>query len=310
MNEIDALRLWADILKHGQDLAPTDAVLLELERYCGRPLEEVRSLANRSPHLTKEIWEAGDRSTAEGLKDFYDHVDNWIYGTLAYHARQAEGENVPLPVRAAVMLDGRPPGDFLDFGAGVATASLLFARLGWRVTSADISAPLLDFARWRFQDRGVDATVIDLSQERLRNRAFDVICAFNTMGHVPDPAATLRDLRRALRPHGLLLFDVDSRPRSEGSPWHLYEHEYPMARAIRRTGFVMLPKVGPMYVCRREETGALHRAVVGAYDRARYSRLASWGGDQNRKALRLAQTALAGRRPGNQASKPKPPELR
>jgi cyclopropane fatty-acyl-phospholipid synthase-like methyltransferase len=75
------------------------------------------------------------------------------------------------------MLDARRPGTFLNFGAGVATAGLLFDRLGWQVTCADVSVPLLQFAKWRVKDRGVAIRVIDLHDERLPEDAFDVICA-------------------------------------------------------------------------------------------------------------------------------------
>jgi SAM-dependent methyltransferase len=118
------------------------------------------------------------------------------------------------------MLDARRPGTFLNFGAGVATAGLLFDRLGWQVTCADVSVPLLQFAKWRVKDRGVAIRVIDLHDERLPEDAFDVICAVNTMAHVRDTLQTLKELRRALRPGGLLIFDVDTRPKDAEMPWH------------------------------------------------------------------------------------------
>jgi 2-polyprenyl-3-methyl-5-hydroxy-6-metoxy-1,4-benzoquinol methylase len=69
-------------------------------------------------------------------------------------------------------------------------------RLGWQVTYADVSAPLLQFAKWRVKDRSVAVRVIDLHNERLPEDAFDVICAFNTMAHVKDTLQTLKELRR------------------------------------------------------------------------------------------------------------------
>ena len=283
MKEQEALSLWSTLLRNGLDLRPTQAVLVELQRYSGLSLEQVRTLAERSPLMTKETWEARDRSTPEGVQDFYDHVAHWVYGTLAYHGRQAEGENVPLPVQAAAAVDGRRPGDFLDFGAGVATASLLFAELGWRTTAADVSAPLLDFARWRFSDRGIKAGVIDLSRERLPEQAFDVVCAFNTMVHVQNPAAAVRDLERTLRPGGLLIFDVDARPKASGMPWHLYDRQDPVLRVMGRCGFARRGRLGELHVFERQESGALKRTLSGTYDALRYSRIVSTLGSAYRE---------------------------
>lgn len=275
MQEIEARALWSDVLTNGSTMTPTEAVLDELHRYSGISLAEVDELVKTAPSKTGSKWNAADRSTAQGLQEFYDRVDHWVYGTLGYHARQAEGKNVPLPVQVAAMLDARRPGSFLDFGAGVATAALLFDRLGWRVTCADVSAPLLRFARWRVEDRGVAVRVIDLRNERLPEDAFDVICAFNTMAHVRDTLETLRELRRALRPDGLLIFDVDARPRDAGMPWHASTASLCL-RVVRRLGFAAEPRLGELYVFKKIESGLLARGVVAGLDFLKYSDVAIW----------------------------------
>lgn len=275
MKQGQARALWSDVLINGSATTPTEAVLNELHRYSGIPLAEVDELVKTAPSKTGLEWRAGDRSTAQGLQEFYDNVDHWVYGTLGYHARQAEGEHLPLPVQVAAMLDARQPGSFLDFGAGVATAGLLFDRLGWQVTCADVSAPLLQFAKWRVKDRGVAIRVMDLRDERLPEDAFDVICAFNTMAHVRDTLQTLKDLHRALRPDGLLIFDVDTRPKDAEMPWHTSKAS-PVLRVVRRLGFVAEPRLGGLYVFKKIKSNLLARGVVGALDYLRYTDAATW----------------------------------
>ncbi len=172
-------------------LTPSEAIIADLVEYSGLPIEEVRTLATSSQAISEQKWDSADRSTPEGLRDFYHSVSNWVFGTLNYHARQAESEDYPLPVQVAAALAGTPPGDHLDFGAGVATASLLFARLGWRPAISDVSPPLLEFARWRCTKHGVQARFIDLNNEGLGEAQYDLITAFNTFAHIPDISPTL-----------------------------------------------------------------------------------------------------------------------
>jgi len=273
--EAKARALWSDVLTNGSMVTPTEAVLDELHRYSGIPLAEVDELVKTAASKTGLTWDARDRSTAQGLQEFYDRVDHWVYGTLGYHARQAEGKNVPLPVQVAAMLHARRPGAFLDFGAGVATAGLLFDRLGWQVTCADVSAPLLQFAKWRVEDRALPIRVIDLHSERLPEGAFDVICAFNTMAHVRDALQTLKDLRQALRPSGLLIFDVDTRPKDAEMPWHASKAA-PVLRAVRRLGFAAEPQLGELHIFKKIESTLLARGIVGAQDLLKNTDAATW----------------------------------
>ena len=277
MNVEEGLVLWTKVLTNGRQCSPSQAVLLELQEYTSLSLDEVKAAAAAAPSVTRATWDAADRSTPEGLRAFYQSLTNWVFGTLSYHARQAEGENTPLPVVAAAALSGRAAGDHLDFGSGVATASLMFAELGWRISIADVSKPLLDFAAWRFQTRKIEARVIDLNAKALPASSYDLITAFNTMAHVPDPAATFAELRTALRSGGLLVFDVDSRPRGAGrDDWHLYENDYEIIRLVRRTGFRHRPRAWPLYIFERAELGWGERAVVTLSDVLRYNGPATW----------------------------------
>ena len=289
MNNDEALSIWTSILVDGREIPPTEAVLVELSEYSGKTSEEVRQLASTAPSITKKKWEESDHSTPEGLTNFYNGLSNWVYGTLSYHARQAERENLPLPVQAAVAISNEPPGDMLDFGCGVATACLLFAKMGWRVAAADISTPLLDFAQWRFKQRGLNAKCIDLKMEQLGSEQYDLITAFNTMAHVPDVEETLHMLRTALRTRGKLIFDVDARKKSQGNEWHLYETNSSVIRQVRRLGFAQMLSVGSLYVYERRELSPPQKFWFNLVDEVRYSTITNW---LIEKARRLRRTVL------------------
>lgn len=276
------LAMWSDIMTRGTGLSPSDAAHQELVEYSGLPLEEVVRLDLESNSITARKWAEVDH-TPEGLKKFYCSVTEWVFGTLGYHARQAEAHTTTLPIDAAMAIDGHQPGDHLDFGAGVATASLMFARLGWKISIADVSPPLLDFARWRLARANVPAEIIDLQAgQTLPKQRYDLITAFNTMVHVADPLVAIRDLHEALRPGGLLVFDIDARNGDEG--WYLYKHHYPFIRAMRRMGFSRPRKFGMLYVYQRVELSAVQRRIAGFIDGLRYNGVASAAGDMIRSA--------------------------
>lgn len=69
----------------------------------------------------------------------------------------------------------------LDFGHGVGSTGLLFARHGFDVTMLDISEPMHRFAEWRFARRGLNARFL-LGTDRLTvEESFDVIVSLDVM---------------------------------------------------------------------------------------------------------------------------------
>jgi SAM-dependent methyltransferase len=197
------------------------------------------------------------------------------------------------------------PGHHLDFGSGVGTASLLFHRFGWQVTLADVSTPLLDFARWRFSRSNVRADFIDLNKDKPEDSRYDLITAFNTMAHVPDVRQTVSELRGSLRPGGLLVFDIDARRPAPGNEWFLYQHPYQVLRGIRALGFTRMTPIGAMHVFRRAERGLYSAWLVATADFLRFNAFTSRLGSLSRPARASLKRFLKG-----QASAPKSDEIK
>ncbi len=270
MLEQDARRAWLDILTRGRNADPVQAVLEELTGFSGLPIEEVEKIAANSNSITAQKWAEADRSTPEGMRQFYASVSNWVFGTLNYHAQQALLPHAPLPVIVAEELHEAEPGEFLDFGAGVGTASLLFDKIGWRVTAADVSPPLMEFAAWRFRQRGVSIPVIDLNATELESDKYDVIAGFNTMAHIVDVRPTIETLWRALKPGGLLIFDIDSREKSQQMYWHVMESHYPFLRVMRSAGFKQVRQRDGIYFYRRVERSTFGQLMWRVADGLRF----------------------------------------
>ena len=189
-------------------------------------------------HDSVAEWQAKPRDGEDAITDFYRTTRSWCFDLLWYAYLQAEGFAYPSSVDIVRSLDRMPAaGPVLDFGSGVGVTGQLLHGLGRRVTLADISATLLDFARFRLARRGVTLPLIDLTEERLPEHAYGVITAIDTLTHVPDLSKALRTLHTALQPGGVLFTNLDVRASSPGTAWHLYEDENPLRLQLYRAGF-------------------------------------------------------------------------
>lgn len=110
------------------------------------------------------------------------------------------------------LLDRRLASDrglrLLDFGCGTGTMAQHLARYG-AVEAIDADRDAVAFCR----QRGL-ARVTHLSGSRVPfdDEHFDVVTAFDVLEHIEDDAATLKELRRVLRPSGTLLCAVPALP--------------------------------------------------------------------------------------------------
>ena len=138
----------------------------------------------------------------------------------------------------------------------------LFASLGCEVDLAGVSTSLLEFARFRLERRGVDARYLDLNRDRVPVDRYDVVTAIDTLVHVPDLAATVRDLHAAIRPGGHLLANFDVRPRTHENAWHLYSDDLPLRWTLHRAGFEPVESLdGQLLLYKRvEPKGTAHLA--------------------------------------------------
>ena len=98
----------------------------------------------------------------------------------------------------------------LDAGCGSGQLAIAFAERGARVTGIDLSPEMIRRARNHARERGaeIEWRTGDVSQLADPLAVFDAINARVLFQFVPDVPATLRELRRVLRPGGRLLASV------------------------------------------------------------------------------------------------------
>jgi len=231
-------RTWehALLLEGHQDLQ--ESLLSEIGIYvdCAN-LVEIRRRCTEAVALLKGEWDAkvipGDR---QSIERFYDETQTTIYELMWWHT--LSDDTSPLAYVAALHF-ARQRGcrSYLDFGAGVGSGAILFARHGLDVTLADISSPLLHFSGWRLDRRAISSTRVDLKITRLPRHAFDFVTAMDVFEHLADPEGTIEQLSEVLRPGGFLYARIASEVDPD-RPQHIVQNFAPTFDRLRALGFV------------------------------------------------------------------------
>ncbi len=144
----------------------------------------------------------------------------------------------------------RPPARLLEIGAAHGGFLRLATLAGFEATGIEMSPSIVEFARRTFD---VDMCVGPLETAGYADASFDVAVAFDVLEHLHDPAATLREIRRVLRPAGILLIQTPEYPArgaaelvEAGDPFLVHlcapEHVYlfsasSLEKILARTGF-------------------------------------------------------------------------
>ena len=106
----------------------------------------------------------------------------------------------------------RPGQSLLDLGCGPGTITVEFAdRLApGRVVGLDAASEVIERASSEFQRDNLEFIVGDAYELPFDDDTFDVVHAHQTLQHVADPVAVLREMRRVARPGGIIAArDVD-----------------------------------------------------------------------------------------------------
>lgn len=118
-------------------------------------------------------------------------------------------------LRECVEEHGLEPGGSraLDVGCGGGLLAEEVARLGFRVTGVDPSGPSLATAREHAASEGLEIEYVEGVGESLPvpDASFDLAYCCDVLEHVADVPAVLREIRRALKPDGLFVYDTINR---------------------------------------------------------------------------------------------------
>jgi mycofactocin glycosyltransferase len=229
---------WEEALMLGNYADLQESLCAELARYTGcEDLAEIHRRCLCALSKIKSEWhETVESYDRQCIEQFYNESEAMIYELMWWHTLSEDTS--PLAYVTALHF-ARLHGcaSYLDFGAGVGSGGILFARHGLGVTLADISSGMLNFSRWRFEQRSLAARFIDLKIDHLPTEAYDLVAAMDVFEHLVDPAEVVDQLWRTLRPQGFLFgrFHADFDP---DRPHHIVQDFEPTLERLRALGFV------------------------------------------------------------------------
>jgi SAM-dependent methyltransferase len=125
---------------------------------------------------------------------------------------------LPVMARSASFIEERfpLPGRMLDVGCGYGFFLEHMERRGWRVEGIEIATTGRDYARHHL---GLEVSAHPLPRCDWPEERFDVITLFYVIEHLSDPRAVLTEVRRLLRPGGLVVLR--------------WPHTTPLARVLK-----------------------------------------------------------------------------
>ena len=110
---------------------------------------------------------------------------------------------------AAPIVAGR---EVLDIACGAGYGSALLARGAARVTGADISQAAIDHARDRYASvPGLEFRHADCAALPFPDATFDAVVSFETVEHIAAQETFLDEIRRVLRPGGLVVLSCPNK---------------------------------------------------------------------------------------------------
>jgi SAM-dependent methyltransferase len=149
------------------------------------------------------------RLTSEALQRLYDepgYFEGGVYGARSWSSPAMVLQRTWTAGRLAEIARFRsPPGRLLEIGSGYGFFLAAAAAAGFRVSGVELSVTAAGRAR---SDLGVPVFCGQLADSS--PEPADVICFWDTLEHVPDPVAFLREVRRRLTPDGAFALSVPS----------------------------------------------------------------------------------------------------
>jgi 2-polyprenyl-3-methyl-5-hydroxy-6-metoxy-1,4-benzoquinol methylase len=266
-------RIWEAALGNGPEGRLLDTFAAELADYYGGTATEAAARMEETWSSRTEL--ATARLDLGDVERYYREEEHPILTGMYWHSLKPNTWALVsvAALHAAQRFAAGPR--MLDFGHGVGSTGVLFARHGFEATMLDISEPMHRFAEWRFARRGLNARFLLGAGELKAGENFDVIVSLDVMEHLNDPLSAIRQMRSWLAPGGLLILNI-AFGLDRYQPEHLLRRRLGTLDAIRGLGlqrasidnllvFYKQPLPGPRLLARAVD------AVFASWEDARNS---------------------------------------
>jgi SAM-dependent methyltransferase len=262
--------VYAEIWRQALSLPGHDDLLMSLAaefavKFGGSPEEAARELEECWNRRWDVLGSAFRKSgSAEEVTSYYEEADHGIAISLYWHSLRPDRYALHSVAGLNTVQEFSEGRRVFEFGHGVGSTGILFARHGFEVVLGDVSKPYREFAGRRFAERDLVAKFVDLMVEEPQPDSFDAIVSFDVLEHLPDPLAAVKRMRRWLKPGGLLVMNVAFGVSAE-NPEHLLARRRGFVNRIRPLGFERIPSP-TLLVFYKADTGKTFRMAYQAAD--------------------------------------------
>jgi 2-polyprenyl-3-methyl-5-hydroxy-6-metoxy-1,4-benzoquinol methylase len=148
----------------------------------------------------------------------YKNVSGYFEDVMAVSDETQRQLGDRLAREAEQRLGGRR-GRFLDVGCGRGEVVRAAQERGWQAEGCDLSA---DFVRYAREVNGIEAHAATLEQMHYPDASFDAITLVEVIEHLYEPATTVAELSRVVRPGGLVYLSTPNEESVYQSLGNLY----------------------------------------------------------------------------------------
>lgn len=164
------------------------------------------------------LWRCGDCDagfldpvpTSEELHRFYNNPDYHGKDHPNYWSNCQEGysaDNVVTKEFSGLLdrITPGPGGKLLDVGCAMGVFLDLAQKRGWKVQGVELSAYASQYAREKF---GLTVHNGTLEGAAFPDASFDAVTAWDVLEHLADPVSFLKEVKRVLKPGGLVFVET------------------------------------------------------------------------------------------------------
>lgn len=132
--------------------------------------------------------------------------------------------------------------EVLDIACGEGYGSAILAQVAHRVIGIDVDSDVVSHAKNKYQVNNLEFYQGDCANLPIEDASIDLVVSFETIEHHDQHIEMMSEIRRVLRPDGVLLISSPNRPefnrvRSEPYPFHVKELDYCEFDGLLRSEF-------------------------------------------------------------------------